>query len=283
MSLPQPIESIHEMRSWVRSAQLKGESVGLVPTMGALHEGHLSLVRSAVEDCDHVVATVFVNPTQFAPGEDYTTYPRSLKNDAEKLASAGAEVMFTPTVDAMYPGESETIVDTGSIARTLEGALRPKHFRGVATVVLKLLNIAPADRAYFGQKDYQQTVVLRRMVRDLDLPVEMVICPIVREPDGVAMSSRNANLTPEERRDAVVLSESLQLAERLVAEGEHRVAVLRPQVEALFAEKPNVQLDYAAFVADGTVTPVETIEGPTVLAIAARLGKTRLLDNTRLV
>jgi pantoate--beta-alanine ligase len=283
MSLPLQIESITEMRAWVRAAQLKGESVGLIPTMGALHDGHLSLVRAAAQGCDHVVATVFVNPTQFAPNEDYDSYPRSLESDAVKLASAGAQVMFTPTVDAMYPGESETIVDVGSITKTLEGALRPKHFRGVATVVLKLLNIAPADRAYFGQKDYQQTVVLRRMVQDLDLPVEMVICPIVREPDGVAMSSRNARLTPDQRRDAVVLSKSLQLAERLVAEGERRVDVIRPQVEALFIDQPGVELDYAAFVADGTVTPVEEITGPTVLAIAARLGKTRLLDNTRLV
>ena len=274
------LDSIPETHRWVREEQCAGRAVGLVPTMGALHEGHLSLVRAAADQCDVVIASVFVNPTQFGPGEDYERYPRDLESDAGLLEQAGADALFAPSVETMYPDGEATTVDVGEIGTILEGAVRPSHFRGVATVVAKLLNIAPADRAYLGQKDYQQTVVIRQMVRDLDWPTAVVVCPTVRESDGLAMSSRNAYLSPDQRRDAIALHESLRLAEELVEQGEQDVERLRSAVRRSFAKYPAVELEYADFLAHGTLTAVESVETTSVLVVAARLGPTRLIDNT---
>lgn len=273
---------VDETRSWVRDHQRAGRTVGLVPTMGALHEGHLSLARAARDECDVVLATVFVNPKQFGPGEDYERYPRDLARDCELLGEVSVGAVFAPSVETMYPPGSGTTIDVGVAAEAFEGASRPTHFAGVATVVAKLFVIAPADRAYFGQKDYQQTVVLRRMATDLSFPTELVVCPIVREPDGLAMSSRNAYLTPTDRERAVCLSRGLHEAERLYAAGERDPAAIRSAVEAIVTSTDGVELDYAVVVEDGTVETPRTIEGPVVVAVAARVGETRLIDNVRL-
>lgn len=216
-----------EIRKAIVQAQQVGETVGLVPTMGALHGGHLSLVDASLDECDRTVVTIFVNPTQFGPGEDFDHYPRTMEQDLTLLRERGCWKVFAPTVEEMYPAGHETIVDVGSIRKPLEGEARPRHFFGVATVVLKLLNMAPADRAYFGQKDYQQTLVVRKLASDLNVPTEICVCPIVREADGLAMSSRNAYLSPKGRRQALTLSQSLELATRMYAEGETDVARLR--------------------------------------------------------
>jgi pantoate--beta-alanine ligase len=247
--------------------------------MGALHEGHLSLVDAARAECDLTVVSIFVNPSQFGPQEDLKSYPRSLQSDLAQLWSRGCDLVFAPSADEMYPPGYDTYLDVGTLGRLLEGEFRPTHFRGVATVVLKLLLLAPADRAYFGQKDYQQTLVVRQLVTDLNVPVEIRVCPIVREADGLAMSSRNVLLSEQERRRAVALYESLQLADRLAAAGQRDVDTIRSQMERHIQSVGGIDLQYIAFVADGTVTPVDAITGPTVVAIAALVGRTRLIDN----
>jgi pantoate--beta-alanine ligase len=248
--------------------------------MGALHEGHLSLVDAARAECDMAVVTIFVNPTQFAPHEDFRQYPRDLDRDLALLGDRGCDLVFVPTDDEMYRPGHATFIDVGPIGEVLEGEYRPTHFRGVATVVMKLFQLAPADRAYFGRKDYQQSLVVRQMVADLNVPIDVRVCPIVREPDGLAMSSRNAYLTSDERQRARVLYRSLRLAEELAAVGERDAATIRQQMRREIERTPGVELQYIAFVTDGTVTPVETITGPTTVAIAAVVGKTRLIDNT---
>ncbi|MEO1497436.1 MAG: pantoate--beta-alanine ligase [Planctomycetota bacterium] len=278
---PTVVNTVGAMRQFVAERRRAGATVGLAPTMGALHEGHLSLVDRARSECDTVVVSVFVNPTQFGPGEDYARYPRDLANDARLLGERGADVVFAPDVDAMYPPGDETRIDVGSVANVWEGEQRPGHFAGVATVVAKLLAAVPADRAYFGRKDYQQTVVVRRLVRDLLLPVEIVVCPIVRDTDGLALSSRNAYLSVEERQQGIAVPRSLESVERLIAEGEADVATLRAAGLAAFADTPSVEPEYLAFLTDGEVRPVETISGPTVVAVAARVGSIRLIDNLR--
>ncbi|TWT91139.1 Pantoate-beta-alanine ligase [Pseudobythopirellula maris] len=267
------------VRLRVAAARAEGKTVGLVPTMGALHPGHLSLVEASRGECDFTVASVFVNPTQFAPDEDYQRYPRDLERDSELLAAAGCDWIFTPSVEEMYPPGAGTTVDAGAVAAPLEGEQRPTHFRGVTTVVLKLMLLAPADRAYFGRKDYQQTVVVRRMVRDLGVPIDVRVCPIVRETGGLAMSSRNAYLSADERRRALALSQGLRLAEESFSQGEHDAEKLRRVVLDHCASTGGVQVEYVALLAEGTVDPVAVVEGPTVIAIAARVGKTRLIDN----
>jgi pantoate--beta-alanine ligase len=249
--------------------------------MGALHEGHMSLVDASRAECDLTIATIFVNPTQFAPHEDFDKYPRPLERDLSLLGGRGCDVVFTPTTADMYPPGHATIVEVGPVSQVLEGAYRPTHFRGVATVVMKLFQLAPADRAYFGRKDYQQTLVIRRFVEDLNVPIELRICPIVRERDGLAMSSRNVYLSADERRRALSLNQSLRLAEQLAAGGERSVAAIEQQMRELIGRAAGVEIQYIAFVADGTVTPVETIAGPTTIALAAHVGKTRLIDNAR--
>ncbi|MEO0529457.1 MAG: pantoate--beta-alanine ligase [Planctomycetota bacterium] len=283
MPSPQLLTEIDATRAWVRERQRGGETVGLVPTMGALHEGHLSLARAACEACDHAIATVFVNPTQFAPQEDYERYPRDLDQDTHRLGEIGVGAVFAPSVETMYPPGSGVTIDPGPSSKGFEGAIRPSHFAGVATVVAKLFGIAPADRAYFGQKDYQQTVVIRRMVADLNLAMEVVVCPTVREPDGLAMSSRNAYLSPSERKQALCLSRGLREAERRYADGERDASTLRDAVRSVVANETEVELQYVAVLRDGTMEEIEVIEGPAVIAVAARVGSTRLIDNVRLL
>jgi len=263
----------------VRAAQQAGETVGLVPTMGALHQGHLSLVDASLAECDRTVVSIFVNPTQFAPGEDLENYPRPLDRDLELLMQRGCWLVFAPPVEEVFREGHETSVHVGSVALPWEGESRPDHFGGVATVVLKLFQIVPADRAYFGQKDYQQSLVIRQMVADLNVPVEIRVCPIVRESDGLAMSSRNAYLSPEERRQASGLWQALKLAETLVAEGETSVAAITEKMKPVLQ---HVEVEYIAVLREGTVCEVETITEAAVVAIAARVGKTRLIDNLKI-
>jgi len=271
------IAALHVALARAREA---GMSVGLVPTMGALHEGHLSLIRRAREEGGYVVVSVFVNPTQFGPQEDYSRYPRDLQRDTALAVEAGADLIFAPAAEEMYlPGHS-TWVEVEGLTEGLCGASRPGHFRGVCTVVTKLLTLCRPDRAYFGQKDAQQLAVIKRMNRDLDLGAEIVPCAIVRENDGVALSSRNVYLTPEQRAQAVALSRSLRAAEGLVAGGERRVALLEAAVRQVLAEAPLGEIDYVAFVDAEDLTPVEAVERDVLLALAVRFGRTRLIDNT---
>lgn len=279
---PRVLSSAAAVREFVRRAQADGKTVGLVPTMGALHDGHLSLVDAACAECDLVLASIFVNPTQFAPTEDLNRYPRDLQRDLVLLASRGCGLVFAPSVDQMYPAGYATTVDVGQLAQVLEGECRPTHFRGVATIVLKLFQIAPADIAYFGRKDYQQSLVVRQLVTDLNVPIEIRVCPTVREPDGIAMSSRNVYLSADERRRALVLSQSLWLAEQLVSEGVRDAETIRHKMFEQIRAVGGVDVQYIALVADGTVTPVTTVDGPTTVAIAAVVGTTRLIDNLRI-
>jgi len=276
---PRLITTAAETRAAVFAAQRRGETIGFVPTMGALHDGHLRLVEASLSACDRTVVSIFVNPTQFAPSEDLQRYPRMLEQDLRRLKQLGCWLVFAPSEAEMYPSGSETLIDVGSVAQPLEGIARPGHFRGVATVVLKLFQIVPADRVFFGQKDYQQTLVVKQLVRDLSVPVEIEVCPTVREPDGLAMSSRNAYLVSQQRAQALSLWQALQLAEQLYATGQEKVAVLEAEMRQHFTMAPDVEVEYIAFLAVGTVHPVTTIVGPTVIVIAARVGQTRLIDN----
>ncbi len=276
------INSAADIHAAVLAAKCAGASVGFVPTMGAFHEGHLSLVDASLAECDRTVVSIFVNPTQFTPGEDLEKYPRPLEQDLEMLEQRGAWLAFVPTVDEMYPPGFESYVEVGSVAQPWEGAARPTHFRGVATVVLKLLQMVPADRAYFGRKDYQQTLVVRRLIEDFDLPIALRVCPIVREADGLAMSSRNAYLDLTERERAAALWQALLLAERRRAAGETSVAAIRNEMNEHLAAVGIDDVEYIAFLADNTVQEVSTIASPTVVAIAARVGRARLIDNHRI-
>lgn len=278
----QTIRTGAELRAAVLECRRLGESVGLVPTMGALHAGHLSLVERARASCDRVAASIFVNPTQFGPNEDFASYPRDFQRDLGLLAERGVDWAFVPEDDAIFRTEHSTFVDVGAVAEPWEGSMRPGHFRGVATVVLKLFQLAPADVAFFGQKDYQQTLVVRKMAADLDLPIEIEVCPTVREADGVAMSSRNANLSSAQRAQATALWQSLQLAESMFASGERDASKIRAAMSARLRSADLLKVDYVALLQDGTVEEVEQIDGPVVAVVAGRLGTTRLIDNLRI-
>jgi len=275
----QVIKTAAELRAWSSQVHSKGKSVGLVPTMGALHEGHLSLVRAAKASCTAVAASIFVNPTQFGPNEDFALYPRTFETDCELLAAEGVEVVFAPAPEEMYRPGAATFVEVAGLSDRLDGKSRPGHFRGVATVVAKLLIAAEPDRAFFGQKDAAQVAVLRRMVADLGLAVELVVCPIVREQGGLAMSSRNRYLNPAERRQALVLSRALAAVESRVAGGERTSEILIAVAWATFASEPEVRVDYIAAVDWATLEPVERAVPGTLFAVAAWVGSTRLLDN----
>ena len=255
-----------------------GKKIGLVPTMGALHQGHLSLVDFSREQCDFTVVTIFVNPSQFGRGEDLARYPRTLDRDRE-LLSGRADLVFAPSEVAVYPPDFATWVEVEGVAEPLEGKHRPGHFRGVATVVLKLLNMAGPDAAYFGQKDYQQAMVIRRMVADLDLPVAICVCPIIRESDGLAMSSRNAYLSAGDRRQAAVLFRSLRQAAEMVSQGKRDATILVGEIRQTILAAGPAEIDYIAIADPQTLQPVEEIRGPTVIALAVRIGGTRLIDN----
>ena len=274
------VTTIAEVRAW--RAERTG-SLGLVPTMGYLHAGHLSLVTAARRENERVAATLFVNPTQFGPAEDFTRYPRDLARDRALLASAGCELLFAPAVSEMYPAGVETTIDVGSVAVPLEGERRPGHFRGVATVVMKLFQIATPDRAYFGDKDAQQLAVIRRLVADLNVPVEIRGCPIVREVDGLAMSSRNSYLSPEERSAATVLVRALEAAETPWSAGERRGPSLQRAMQEVLGREPRARTDYAVAADPDTFRPVDQASGPVLLLLAVFIGRTRLIDNRLLV
>ncbi len=268
-----------ELRAELDAARRDGGTVGLVPTMGYLHDGHVSLMDAAVAENDVTVTTIFVNPLQFAPTEDLAAYPRDLAGDTARCEAAGVGLLFTPSVEEMYPVPIQTTVSVGGITETMEGASRPTHFAGVATVVAKLFALAGPCRAYFGEKDFQQLAVVRTMARDLSFPVEVVGCPTVREPDGLAMSSRNAYLTSEERAAAPVLHRALQAGADAVRAGERDPAVVRDVVAGLIEAEPLAELDYAAVVDATTLDVVDPLVGEVRLLTAARFGRARLLDN----
>jgi len=274
-----PIEPLTDpavSRAEVLAARAAGRRVGFVPTMGALHAGHLALVERAAAECDDVAVSIFVNPTQFGPGEDFGRYPRTLAADIAALSGRGVRWLLAPPVEAIYPPGDATRIEVGGPASGFEGELRPGHFTGVATVVCKLLLAVPAQAAYFGAKDWQQTLVVKRMVRDLGLPIEIVVCPTVREPDGLAISSRNAYLTAADRRRAVVLSESLAVAASAWAAGDGAVAIAEAMRSHL--EAAGLAVDYAAVV-DAESLAAATDSRPAVALVAGRLGTTRLIDN----
>jgi pantoate--beta-alanine ligase len=278
----QILRTVAALRRWSRSLRhVDGNIIGLVPTMGALHAGHASLLRAARASCTHVAVSLFVNPTQFGPNEDYSCYPRSFSADCALAESESADVLFAPAVEELYPaGPASTFVEVPGLSDRLDGASRPGHFRGVATIVAKLLLAAEPDLAFFGQKDAAQVAVVRRLVADLRLAVEIVVCPIVREADGLAISSRNAYLTPAERAQALTLSRAVRRVESLVARGERRSATLLAAArEILFAE-PAIRIDYIALVDWSTLEPVETAVPGTLFAVAAWVGTTRLIDNS---
>ena len=272
--------TIPEARAACRDARASRKRLGLVPTMGALHEGHLSLVRAANAQCDAVAVSIFVNPTQFGPTEDLSKYPRQFDRDRQLLEKEGIEILFAPSVDEIYPDGAVTWVLVEGLSEKLDGRSRPGHFRGVTTIVAKLFHIIEPDAAFFGQKDAAQLAVVRRMVRDLDFPVEIVACPIVRESDGLAMSSRNAYLNREERDRALVLRRSLQQVQREFQAGERIAAKLISAAKELFVCEPQVVLDYFEVVDPDTLDPVERISQKTLDAVAAYVGSTRLIDNT---
>ncbi len=267
------------VRACSRMARQQGKKIGFVPTMGALHEGHLSLVRTAKQQCDLVVVSIFVNPTQFGPNEDFSKYPRTFERDCQLLEREGVDVLFAPSVDEMYGNSSSTYVTVEGLSNKLDGVSRPGHFRGVTTVVSKLFNIIKPDLAFFGQKDAAQVAIVRRMVSDLKISVEIVACPIVREADGLAMSSRNAYLNAEERKRALVLRRSLIAAEEAFTNGERRSSKLIESGLKVFAAEPAVRLDYFQVVDPETLESVEAISRPALVAVAAYVGTTRLIDN----
>ena len=278
----QVIKQIEQLKQVVRDAKRQGKTVGLVPTMGYLHEGHLTLMRRARQEQGLVIATLFVNPLQFGPQEDYADYPRDLARDCELAESTGIDVLFAPAVDEMYPagnGKTLTFVDVEKITASLCGASRPGHFRGVATVVTKLFNIAEADVAYFGQKDAQQVAVIRRMAEDLNMNVKIVAVPIVRESDGLAMSSRNKYLDSKQRQAALVLSRSLERAAALLATGERDSSLIVSTVRDLISQEPLAEIDYVSLVDPLTMEALDRVESRALLALAVKFGKTRLIDN----
>ena len=273
------LRSIRELRDAVRTARAQDKRIGLVPTMGAFHEGHLSLIRRARESCGFVIVTLFVNPSQFNDAADLARYPRDESGDAALAGSAGADVLFAPSVDEIYPSGFMTSVEAAALAEPLEGVVRGTlHFQGVATVVTKLLNMAQPDEAFFGQKDAQQALIIRRIVRDLDFPTRIQVCPTVREADGLAMSSRNMLLDPEARRRAPVLSRALFAVADAVARGEAHAAAAMETARSMLAREGIVP-EYFAAVSSETLAPVSTFEGETLVAIAARFGNIRLIDN----
>jgi pantoate--beta-alanine ligase len=280
------LRTVAELRSWSRAVRgtpahpLSDQTVGLVPTMGALHAGHASLIRAARVFCSHVAVSLFVNPTQFGPKEDYARYPRAFDADCALAAAEGAEVLFAPAVEEVYPAGAETFVEVEELSNRLDGASRPGHFRGVATVVAKLLIAAEPDYAFFGQKDAAQVAVLRRMVADMGFATEIVVCPIVRDADGLALSSRNAYLSAAQRTQALALSRAVREVESLVADGERRAEVLIEAAQNILASEPDIRVDYIVLVDWATLEPLETAVPGSLFAVAAWVGATRLIDNT---
>jgi pantoate--beta-alanine ligase len=276
----QILSTVEDMREACRRERVASGKLGLVPTMGALHEGHLSLIRAARRECDVVAVSIFVNPTQFAPSEDFALYPRTFETDCALLEREGVELVFAPSVEEMYPKvAATTFVDVGELGERLDGQFRAGHFRGVATVVAKLFHIVSPDLAFFGQKDAAQVAVLRAMVRDLNFPLQLVVCPTVREPDGLAMSSRNRYLTPEQRAEALVLWRSLAAARGLADAGTYDANVLRESMMHVLRSSPGVRVEYADVVHPDTLLPLADVRDGALVAVAAYVGATRLIDN----
>jgi pantoate--beta-alanine ligase len=275
----QIFDTVSGLRTFLAAHRTAGRRIGLVPTMGYLHAGHISLVHAARRECDVVVMSIFVNPKQFGPQEDFTTYPRDLEGDLRQAHEAGVDAVFTPSVEEIYPPGFLTEVAVHELTATLCGASRPGHFNGVTTVVAKLFHIAGPDRAYFGQKDYQQVTVLRKMATDLCMSLEVITCPTIREPDGLAMSSRNAYLNPAERQAALVLSRALHLAEERLAQGERQGVRLTATLRECIAQEPLARIDYVAVCDPETLQEVEQLSGNVLVALAVYIGKTRLIDN----
>lgn len=273
-------DRIAEVRAATQRARRQGRKIALVPTMGAIHEGHLSLVRRARELSDFVAASIFVNPLQFGPHEDFERYPRDLARDCQLLEREGVELLFAPSVEELYPRGFSTYVEVKGLSDKLEGRSRPGHFRGVTTVVLKLFNIFSPDLALFGQKDAQQAIIIKRMTRDLDLPVEIVVCPTVREADGLACSSRNLYLSAEERRAATVLHRALKQAEKIIASGEQSSAKIIEGMRGIIEAEPLARIDYIAVTDLDRLEPREVVSEGTLISLAVFIGNTRLIDNT---
>ena len=271
--------SIEQVRSCVKDVRSQGKSVGFVPTMGALHAGHVSLIKAAKEKCDFVLVSIFGNPTQFGPDEDFDKYPRPIEKDAAICEQAGVDLVFNPTASEMYKAENITWVDVEKLAEHLCGRSRPGHFHGVTTVCAKLFNIAMPDFAFFGQKDAQQAIIIKRMVADLNMDMEVVICPIVREYDGLAMSSRNKYLSAEQRSQALLLHKSLVQGEKLVKEGLRDCAEIKQQMTEILNESPLISVEYVSIVDIETLADVEEITEMALIALAVKLGQTRLIDN----
>jgi len=269
--------NIHDLR---RLRAELAEPVGFVPTMGFLHDGHLSLARRAREECGSVVASVFVNPTQFAPTEDLAEYPRDLDRDLALLEEAGTDLVFTPSTESLYPDGYDTWINVERLTERLEGADRPTHFRGVVTIVTKLFNLVEPTRAYFGQKDGQQAIIVRRLIRDLDFDIELVVCPTVRESDGLAMSSRNTYLSEGERAAATILYRALQLAETLYADEDRDAARIRSEMEEVLRSEPLAKLAYVSIADAEDLSELDVVDRKALVSLAARIGETRLIDNT---
>jgi len=274
------LQTIPQLRSFAQSQRQSGKRVGLVPTMGALHEGHLSLVKLSQEQCDTTVVSIFVNPTQFGPNEDFAKYPRTLENDLRLLETHGSPAVFVPNAAEMYPNGFDTSIRVGNVALPFEGAIRPGHFDGVATVVLKLFLASQADAAFFGQKDFQQLCVIKKMVADLNVPIEIVMGPTIREPDGLAMSSRNRYLSADDRCRAAVLSQSLFAAERMIIRENIRQAeAIKQKISDHILAAGGMTIDYVSVADSLTLRELETIDRQTVILLAARIGAIRLIDN----
>jgi len=276
---PDVVETIAAVRGHVADARRAGQSIGLVPTMGALHEGHRSLIRRARERSGYVVVSIFVNPTQFVAGEDLDSYPRTLEADADACGRIGTDLVFAPSVEVMYRRDAVTTVQVSGLTETLCGPHRPGHFEGVTTVVSKLFNIVQPDVAFFGQKDAQQAVVLRKMVEDLDMPIEVEVCPTVREADGLAMSSRNAYLSPEQRQQAVSLFRALEGARQAIADGQRDAATLIARMRETLQSAGPCRIDYVDVVHPATLEPIDPVTCPVLIALAVRIGQSRLIDN----
>ena len=277
------LRTIPETRRWAQSERTSSRTLGLVPTMGSFHEGHLSLIRRARQSCDRTMVSIFVNPLQFAPGEDYVSYPRDFDRDLSLATREGVAAVFHPETEEMYPNGIVTSIGVGKLEEALCGASRPGHFQGVATVVAKLFNIVQPDLAFFGQKDAQQALIIRAMTLDLNWPLQIEVCPTVREPDGLAYSSRNRYLNAEERSQATVLYRSLRLAESLIQSGERNAAGVEQQMQKMICAVPGAEIDYARVVDPATLDELRQIRGEVLAAVAVRFGKTRLIDNLSII
>ncbi len=278
------IRSVKTMQATARKLAAEGKTIALVPTMGFLHEGHLSLIRKAKKKADVVITSIFVNPTQFAPHEDFNKYPRDEKGDLRKIKAVGGDIVFIPKAEDIYPPDFQTYVTVEKLTKSLEGASRPTHFRGVTTIVAKLFNICRPDVAVFGMKDYQQAIVLKRMTYDLGYPIKFIIAPTVREPDGLAMSSRNKYFTPEQRREALCLYYALRTAKAMVQSGELDAAKIRREMRAVIkATCPTAEIDYIAFTDFESLKPVKKVVRGTVCSLAVKVHKVRLIDNMKLL